>query len=169
MEDTLVQVAILSVVLVACFVFLGWLIVRRLENLGRQTVIHTSGEAVETGIIRRKVKPNVLYLATLLTSIELVLSVFLFVLIMRILRLASEIDNVQGLDVGLNLELLLTSAGIAALFSAWMIVMGTIVGALASTMAQVAEEKPDKEPPSIPVETYERREDALLQTLKSSQ
>lgn len=119
-------------------------------------------------IIQKKIKPNVLYLATLLASIELVLSAFLFVLILRILDIASEIDTLEGVKIGHNLELLLTTAGIAALFSAWMIVMGSIVGGLISTMAQVAEEKPDKEPPSIPVDTYERREDAILNHVKQA-
>jgi uncharacterized membrane protein len=121
------------------------------------------GKIIGPPIIRKKLKVNVLYLATLLTTIELVLSIMLFVLILRILDLASEIDSVQAgvgtadaLTVGHNLELLLTAAGIAALFSAWMIVIGGIVGGLISVMAQVAEEKPDPSQPWAPIETVER-------------
>ena len=110
------------------------------------------------GVIAGKIKPNVLAIAGMLTAIEFVLTGLLFVLVLRVLDLAEAVDHPAAVadgaaaaaDAGPYLELVLTSAGIAALFAAWLIVIGSIIGGLISVMAQAAEEKPDKPPSTVP-------------------
>lgn len=104
-------------------------------------------------VVAPKIRPNLLALARMLTFIELVLTVGLFVLVWRVLMLADKfastgvVVDAAGNTVvnqGAIVEIVLTAAGVAALFAAWLIIIGTIVGGLVSTMSQVAE---DKDPP----------------------
>lgn len=106
----------------------------------------TSGEqkGQDIMVLVRKVKPNVCYLATLLAGIEIILSVLLFILVFRVTGEHTE-------------PTVLEAAGVAALFAAWLLLLGTIIGGLVSTMSQVAEDQ--KEPPpqgTVPADVHER-------------
>ena len=128
-----------------------------LSQDGRTMVVNIVAEPRQH-IIRRKLRPNVLYLASLLTFIELMLSVSLFVLLRSIIQGQGAVGGITVTTV--------EALGIGALFAAWLILMGTIIGGLVSVMAQVAEEQPEKQPPMIPMDSHERQQDKLLTTLK---
>ena len=100
--------------------------------------------------IAPKIRPNVLTLGAYLLWAFTLLSAFLFALLLVILLRDSGWQSIKMVE----------AVGLTALFSAWLILLGTIIGGFVSTMSTVADDK-DKPEPSVPLDYHERKEDKM--------